>query len=87
MSIKLSIDHWGDNIYGQLGDGSYTGRTIPATVTGLSGVTQVSVGERFSCALKNDGTVWCWGANYVGQLGDGRSPLTETPTLALEEAR
>ena len=63
-----TVKCWGDNTYGQLGDGSYTGRTIPATVTGLSGVTQVSVGERFSCVLKNDGTVWCWGSNDVAQL-------------------
>jgi alpha-tubulin suppressor-like RCC1 family protein len=40
------------------------------TVSGLNSVRQISVGERFSCALKNDGTVWCWGDNTYGQLAD-----------------
>jgi alpha-tubulin suppressor-like RCC1 family protein len=63
-----AVKCWGMNSAGQLGDGTYTRRTIPTTVTGLSGVTQVSVGERHTCARKQDGTVWCWGSNDAGQL-------------------
>jgi len=65
---NMTVKCWGDNTYGQLGDGSYTRRTIPVTVTGLSSVTQVSVGERHTCVRKSDGTVWCWGSNDTGQL-------------------
>ncbi|RLT22228.1 MAG: hypothetical protein DWI30_06350, partial [Chloroflexi bacterium] len=60
---------WGDNSYGQLGDGTYTRRMTSVLVTGLSGASHVSVGERHSCALKTDKTVWCWGNNESGQLG------------------
>lgn len=40
-----------------------------AGVTPLTGILSVSVGENFSCALRNDGSVWCWGVNDSGQLG------------------
>jgi hypothetical protein len=61
---------WGDNHWGQLGDGTNTERHTPVDVVGLSsGVKQVSVGVRFSCALMDAGSVKCWGYNGDGQLG------------------
>ena len=63
---------WGDNEYGQLGDGTTTNRLTPVQVSGLTDVTAVSVGGGcHSIALKNDGTVWAWGQNAFGGLGDG----------------
>ncbi|MEO7111673.1 MAG: RCC1 domain-containing protein, partial [Polyangiaceae bacterium] len=45
---------------------------IAAPVTGLPGrAAQVAAGAQASCALINDGTVYCWGENYVGELGNG----------------
>ncbi len=34
----------------------------------LDNVVMVSVGEQYSCALKNDGAVYCWGENDEGQI-------------------
>jgi alpha-tubulin suppressor-like RCC1 family protein len=62
---------WGDNRFGQLGDGTTTGRLAPVQVTGLTGVTQVAGGCTHSLVLRSDGTVWAWGGNSVGQLGRG----------------
>jgi alpha-tubulin suppressor-like RCC1 family protein len=62
---------WGDNYYGQLGDGTTAGRFLPVQVNGLSGMVAVASGGSHSLALKSDGTVWAWGENSVGQLGDG----------------
>lgn len=34
-------------------------------------VLQVSAGGYHTCAVKQDGTLWCWGRNDYGQTGDG----------------
>jgi len=66
-----SVWSWGYNNYGQLGSGNGgINYSIPAQVTGLSGIVAVAGGGFHSLALKNDGSVWSWGYNVVGQLGD-----------------
>ena len=63
---------WGNNFYGQLGDGSNANRPVPASVTGLgSGVAGLASGFSHSCARMQDGTARCWGNNSLGQLGIG----------------
>jgi alpha-tubulin suppressor-like RCC1 family protein len=62
---------WGDNQFGELGDGTTTGRLAPVQVTGLAGVTQVAASCAHSLALRSDGTVWAWGDNSAGELGRG----------------
>ena len=63
---------WGQNNYGQLGNGNTTNSSVPALVSELSsGVSAIDVGHSFACALKTDSTVWCWGRNNFGQLGRG----------------
>jgi alpha-tubulin suppressor-like RCC1 family protein len=66
----------GDNDYGQLGDGTKTKRRNPVQVkyadgTVLSGIVDISAGNRHTVYLKSDGTVWGAGKNSQGQLGDG----------------
>lgn len=62
---------WGDNQYGQLGDGTIIDKPItPVQITGLSNIISIAGGQRHSIALKSDGTVWTWGWNGFGQLGN-----------------
>ena len=70
---------WGNNYYGQLGDGTYVDKNIPVQVLNLTNVIQISAGEDHTCALKSDGTVWCWGRNDEGQLGDGTNVSKNIP--------
>ena len=71
---------WGDNFYGQIGDGTSTGRRTPTAVGGLSsGVTAIAAGSRHACAAKTDGSIVCWGDNEYGQLGDGTTALRRSP--------
>ena len=73
---------WGENQFGELGDGTATGPekcsgfpcgTTPVDVTGLTnGVETISTGGYQTCALTSfAGGVKCWGYNNFGQLGDG----------------
>lgn len=62
---------WGDNTYGQLGDGTDVNSVSPVQVVGLTEIVAIDAGFDHSLALKADGTVWAWGNNLFGQLGDG----------------
>lgn len=73
---------WGQNRYGQVGDGTTTGRTTPVRVQGLSSIVAIAVGNDHTAALRLDGTVWTWGSNLSGQLGDGTTIFRYTPIQA-----
>ena len=76
---------WGDNSYGQCGiaviNGSNDGYTVlmPARIDGLSSIKDISAGNCYSIALKDDGTVWVWGNNAGGILGNGNIDKDQHP--------
>lgn len=72
---------WGNNSFGQLGDGSTANRASPVQIPGLTGITAISAGEYHSLARKSDGTVYSWGSNSVGQLGDGTTTSRLSPVV------
>ena len=63
---------WGQNLYGQLGDGTDEASSSPVPVVGLHDVVAVAAGSRHSLALLADGTVQAWGLGSLGQLGAGQ---------------
>ena len=66
---------WGDNRYGQLGDGAGGSAgdlsPIPVGVTGGLTFQSVNVGGNHVCGLATTAVAYCWGRNFSGQLGDG----------------
>jgi alpha-tubulin suppressor-like RCC1 family protein len=75
---------WGDNRYGQLGNGTsgvFTSIFTPVQIMS-SGVKAVSLGGLHTCAIKQGGSLWCWGWNDYGQLGKGSSWRT-TPVYIM----
>lgn len=84
-----SVYCMGVNDYGQLGDGTTTTQRVPtlvSTVTGgfqngmngtLGPVTDISVGDRHTCAVEA-GIVYCWGWNDQSRLGNASAASTQS---------
>jgi len=64
----------GNNLNGQLGDGTYTDADRPETIV-ASNVTAIAAGENHSLFLKKDGSLWAMGVDIDGELGDGKSGI------------
>ncbi|MFO7566920.1 MAG: hypothetical protein R6X02_30025 [Enhygromyxa sp.] len=68
---------WGDNFYGQLGQGNTTVVGDNETLATLSAIklggdaVALALGKHHTCALLDDGDLKCWGRNLYGQLGLG----------------
>lgn len=72
---------WGDNFYGELGDGTNTPSKTPVAVSGLTDAEAISAnGEYTTCAIRASGQALCWGKNGNGQIGDGSKTNRNVPT-------
>ncbi len=81
VSVAAGLDHtcvlaadrtvwcFGDNSFGQLGDGTTTARGTAVQALGLTEVVDIDVGTNHSCAVRMDGTLYCWGLGDFGRLG------------------
>lgn len=75
-----SIECWGDNSQGQLGNDSPSNSSVAVQVLGpAGGAVAVSVGSTFACAIDAGGGVECWGDNTYGELGAGERQLSRVP--------
>ncbi|HEX4334667.1 MAG TPA: Ig-like domain-containing protein [Polyangiaceae bacterium] len=72
-----AVKCWGDNYFGQIGDGTTTSRTAPVAVSGISGATMVATGRADSCAIVS-GALKCWGDGSYGGLGNGANTSSLT---------
>jgi alpha-tubulin suppressor-like RCC1 family protein len=79
---------WGDNYYGELGDGAIARsgcdcRPMPEDISNIGGsplhgvtVTAIAAAGLSSFAVGSNGHVYAWGINNLGQLGDGTTTTT-----------
>jgi alpha-tubulin suppressor-like RCC1 family protein len=71
---------WGDDQFGQLGNGSTSGSLVPtAVVGGESGIATISAGPNDVCAVTTTGGLLCWGDNSWGVLGALGRPASYVP--------
>src|SRR5439155_325872 len=84
-----TVQCWGENNDGQLGNGSRApvdcaqrgvpcGSSTPVQASGITGAVAVIAGGYHTCALFGDGSAQCWGRNDDGQLGDGTFTTSST---------
>ena len=74
-----TVQAWGRNGSGELGDGTTTESYVPVAVKELSGVKAIAAGGSHNLALLENGTVMAWGDNKYGQLGDGTTSDSDVP--------
>ena len=70
---------WGDNSYGQLGDGGTGHRSSPVAVLGAKTFVKVAGSWFMTAAIDTEGYIWTWGNNWFGQLGDNTRTTQYSP--------
>jgi alpha-tubulin suppressor-like RCC1 family protein len=90
LTSSSSLDCWGANDYGQVGNGLRTGPEtclgrVCSTTPMSTGVTAISVdSDGFGyCAILTSGAADCWGNNYDGELGDNSTANSYSPVPVL----
>jgi alpha-tubulin suppressor-like RCC1 family protein len=77
---------WGENSFGQLGNGSFGLNITSRPVAAVSNMRflEVRVGLNSTCGLTTENLVYCWGLNTQGQLGSGstRTDIQQPVLLA-----
>ncbi len=74
-----TVQCWGSNQYGQLGNGTINNSLLPVTVSGINSATDIDAGGSHACARLADATLRCWGLNSSGQLGNGTTANSPIP--------
>jgi hypothetical protein len=71
---------WGQNLHGQLGDGTTTSRNTAVAVEGGLQFRSIHAGGALTCGFTTEGAEYCWGFNLNGELGDGTRDSRSRPT-------
>lgn len=74
-----SLWSYGNNQYGQLGDGTNNNVSSAIQIGTASDWILIASGNYHNLAIKSNGTLWAWGRNTNGQLGNGTSTDSNVP--------
>ena len=78
---------WGNNVTGELDDGTTVNRSVPVAMVGIEGASSVAVGDVHGLAITPGGGVVAWGHNRSGQLGEGEGAACARPLRVGAELR
>ena len=78
-----NVTCWGNNQYGQLGNGATGDKSAAVQVLNITSARTIALGHHHSCALLRSGVIKCWGRNANGQLGDGAFDDRSSPVEVL----
>jgi alpha-tubulin suppressor-like RCC1 family protein len=80
---------WGENAYGQLGNGNQTAdQQTPSLVQGgITDWASVSAGGSHTCGIRQGGQLLCWGDGEEGQRGGGDTTQAQTTPLVVSDFR
>ncbi|MGX7671088.1 RCC1-like domain-containing protein [Plantactinospora sp. DSM 117369] len=72
---------WGDNTFGQIGDGTATDRRTPTLIPlpGGAATAAVAAGAFHTLAMTSTGGAYAWGYNNYGQLGNASTTNSSIP--------
>ncbi len=81
LTSKGRVFAWGNNMHGELGDGTNESKTTPVEITQNFNLQSGEVIEAIAhnMAATSNHRVFSWGLNDKGQLGDGTTTNTNTP--------
>ena len=77
-----SVKCWGDDQYGQMGNGAgQSNKNTPNSVTFSSnlGLHSMSAGHWHTCIATKTNEIYCWGDGAYSKLGDGSSNNNQIP--------
>ncbi len=79
---------WGQNLAGQLGNGTTMDSSRPVSVQDSDniswlGAESMTANGNHTCAILRDGSMVCTGENYAGQLGNGQSGQNRSLPVAV----
>jgi alpha-tubulin suppressor-like RCC1 family protein len=80
---------WGDNLHGQLGDGTRARSVTLVVPRSVDGIVSLSAGAGHTCGARSDGQLLCWGASESGQIGsdDDADQLVPGRVRNIDDAR
>ena len=78
-----TVQCWGSNDFGQLGnpDVESSPTPVPVAFSSPTHIVAIATGSFHTCAVDRDHRVFCWGYNGWGSLGIGDVPSPSVPTL------
>jgi alpha-tubulin suppressor-like RCC1 family protein len=83
LLINHTVDCWGSDIVGELGNGTTTNfdtaNPSPVPVSSLFNAVAISAAGSTTCALLKTDAVKCWGDGTTGGLGDGNNLSSDVP--------